>query len=576
MQPRISLGYSSRGSNNLLGIGWSIDYSGSEITRCPKDFNHDDRADSVNYQSDDALCLDGARLVEVAGPGHMADGTEYRTSPDSFVKVVARGDQGNGPDSFEAMLPDGTMRIYTALTAKRVSSDAPGAGTVAAEDGLVKPVWVLAESRDRSGNAMLYHYTVLSEQQAPYEFEYRIQSIEYSAKRDSGGAMVEPARREVVFEYSTVAERPDPFFHYTSGVRHRVSRRLSWIKLYAPDPADKAFIGGYALAYESGPDQQKSFVESVTRYDRDYHKLWYRRFEWEHPPDIEFYVHNDVVTSTYGLQKMPGPVVFDSDNDGKDEMAFLGSFYRTTGGSLVPFNTSTPTVAFYGRPCDVDGDGTMEMLKISGDHRVFMKWNKAAGAFEPTPFTLANGDTEFIDADGDGRIDAFEVGPSVHPGDDSFDEEWFFRRNTGTEFAAPVAPFIAVPHMPERPASGYDTDGDGRGELHVGFCAEDDPPAEGTAAAGNDWSYYAMGTSDGGTVVHRAARPEGPRTNKVLIDLNRDGLSDILVAKGHLSTVRYNTGTGSSPRRASTQTSIRGSGSINSRSPISTATELRT
>ena len=314
-----------------------------------------------------------------------------------------------------------------------------------------------------------------------YSFEYRIHSIEYTARYNGAGNIEEPARREVLFQYSPVAERPDQLFSYQSGVRHRVSRRLTWVKMYAPVPVSKEFIGGYAITYEDTPGQQKSFVESVARFDRDYQRQWYRSFEWEHPPDVEFDVYDGIAASSYGLQSMSGPIVLDTDGDGKDEVEWLGELYRTEPGSSKPLNKGALTGDFYGgRPCDVDGDGKMEILQIQGNQRVFMKWDAAAGAFQPTAFTLANAPVELADVDGDGRIDAFEVGPSVHPDQDWFEEEWFLRRNTGSGFDAPEAPFTAVPHRVGRPAVAYDLSGDGRAELHVGYCPMDDPPAEGT------------------------------------------------------------------------------------------------
>jgi hypothetical protein len=336
------------------------------------------------------------------------------------------------------------------LPAQTEGSSTAIAGTALVEDGFVKPVWVLSETRDRAGNAVFYHYEVESEAQAPYSFEYRIHSIEYTARRNGSGNIEEPARREVVFEYSTVAERPDQLFTYTSGVRQRVSRRLAWIKRYAPNLVAKEFVGGYAIAYESGPTQEKSFVESVTRYDRDYARLWSRRFEWQHAPEIEFDVH-DVVTGTYAGQHSAGPLVVDLDNDGRAEMIWADHVYRTAPGNAVPYGISMPNPGYYGRPADVDGDSKIEILKTAGNQRVFKKWNDATGTFDPTPFTLAN---------------------------------------TSVEFG--------------------DTDGDGRAELHTGWSPLDDPPAEGSPFGGDHWRHYALGTSDGGTVVHRATLPEGP------------------------------------------------------------------
>ncbi len=121
MQPRVSLQYSSRAGNGLLGKGWSLDYGGSEIQRCAKTVAVDGETEGVRYDLYGALCLDGQRLLHVAGPSQMVEGAEYRTERDTFAKIVAHGDSGLGPDSFEVFEKGGNIRIYRPLEAKRVT-----------------------------------------------------------------------------------------------------------------------------------------------------------------------------------------------------------------------------------------------------------------------------------------------------------------------------------------------------------------------------------------------------------------------------------------------------------------------
>jgi hypothetical protein len=77
MVPNLSLVYHSQSGDGLLGIGWSL--SGlSAIYRCPATLLQDGFDGGVNYDANDRFCLDGQRLVAVAG-AYGAHGTEYRT-----------------------------------------------------------------------------------------------------------------------------------------------------------------------------------------------------------------------------------------------------------------------------------------------------------------------------------------------------------------------------------------------------------------------------------------------------------------------------------------------------------------
>ena len=74
VMPQLSLVYSSRGENGLLGVGWSL--AGlSAIVRCGSDFARDGQNRPVWFNAQDHYCLDGQRLIP------NADGSEYGPSP---------------------------------------------------------------------------------------------------------------------------------------------------------------------------------------------------------------------------------------------------------------------------------------------------------------------------------------------------------------------------------------------------------------------------------------------------------------------------------------------------------------
>ncbi|MEZ4297511.1 MAG: SpvB/TcaC N-terminal domain-containing protein [Polyangiaceae bacterium] len=85
IEPRMALQYDSAAGDGVLGQGFSITGL-SAITRCPKNLPQDSEIQSVEYAEGDKLCLDGKPLVAVLSGD--AGKREYRTLPDTFVKVV--------------------------------------------------------------------------------------------------------------------------------------------------------------------------------------------------------------------------------------------------------------------------------------------------------------------------------------------------------------------------------------------------------------------------------------------------------------------------------------------------------
>lgn len=107
MEPKLELVYNSQGGNGLLGMGWSL--SGlSSITRCPRTMATDGVRGGVNLDANDRFCLDGQRLLVVAGV-YGGVGSEYKTELESFSKITSVGALGTGPQSF-AIRPNGRAR----------------------------------------------------------------------------------------------------------------------------------------------------------------------------------------------------------------------------------------------------------------------------------------------------------------------------------------------------------------------------------------------------------------------------------------------------------------------------------
>jgi len=132
VEPDLRLSYSSAAGDGVLGVGFSLS-GASAITRCPKTLSLDGEIRSVQYDADDAFCLDGKRLVIVAQSGSTI---EYRTFPDTLVKVIGHFENASAA-YFEAFLPSGDVIAY---------GKTPGTRPMAS--GSVPRAWLASEKRD--------------------------------------------------------------------------------------------------------------------------------------------------------------------------------------------------------------------------------------------------------------------------------------------------------------------------------------------------------------------------------------------------------------------------------------------
>ena len=166
--------YDSQGPNGPLGVGFALGGL-SSIGRCPSDLGRDGAIRGVQLDRGDRLCLDGERLVAVAGTYGMP-GSEYRTERESFARVLALGsadpaDPDAGPREFQVFGRDGRIRSYGSSDDARI--EAQGSRRVR--------LWALARVEDRSGNAMRYRY---DEDNANGEFE--LARIDYTENAAAG------------------------------------------------------------------------------------------------------------------------------------------------------------------------------------------------------------------------------------------------------------------------------------------------------------------------------------------------------------------------------------------------------
>ena len=140
LAPTLSLQYSSGGGNGLFGLGWGL--SGlSTIDRCPRTIAEDGAHAAVELDGEDAICLDGQRLVLVGGT-HLKPGAEYRAKRDPFARITIKVFESR--PYFEVESADGRISEY-------------GRRYALAESG-TRYSWLLDRVRNRFGHDVEYWY----------------------------------------------------------------------------------------------------------------------------------------------------------------------------------------------------------------------------------------------------------------------------------------------------------------------------------------------------------------------------------------------------------------------------------
>jgi RHS repeat-associated protein len=184
LQPSLALSYSSGGARqaadrreapNTMRHGWQL--SGiSTIRRCRMLIGGE-----IALSTADRLCLDNRPLELVMGASYWATDAQYRTYPNTGIKVVAKGAYNDR--WFEVFLPDGRKRIYGDTPQSKATPTGPGSATHF-------HTWGLTEERDEFGNFMSIDWglNTVDGSNYPYLIEYNGAKIEllYRAADTSG------------------------------------------------------------------------------------------------------------------------------------------------------------------------------------------------------------------------------------------------------------------------------------------------------------------------------------------------------------------------------------------------------
>lgn len=420
LQPNLALNYNSQSGNGHLGVGWSL--SGlSAITRCPKTLAQDGARVGVNYDIDatnDAYCLDGARLVQVAAKTDPAtcgaNCVEYRTERDSFSRVYRFEADPNvliGPYSFRVYTKAGQVLEYSARhwvvswgwnerDDCRPTPENPTGTCLPTGRGNVAKMWVLDQVKDRFGNSMEIDYEgegviplytpvagrTTSMAVAAYPpTEPRVREIRYTLNASGAGRY-----QRVAFEYSLRDSRDQHRFYDQGGGESLLTRKLDAIRTYidasTANPTGAA-AKEYRLSYGYGGFTNRLRLTGLQECD-----------------------------PASGVC-LPATTFSWSDNTNPNLQGPRSGTFSQVGGNTGDFHEY--------RVAELDGDGRSDLMRRHGTDGLDVAVCKATAPSQSTPIACAlwrpsmnidSGQSWLVaDFTGDGKADL--VGLGNNPGE---------------------------------------------------------------------------------------------------------------------------------------------------------------
>lgn len=410
LQPNLALSYLSTGGETEVGVGWSLRGLG-EIRRCGHGSSRHVRPGAIEFGGDGEFCLSGSPLVLVAGQSAQV-GAEYRTEPDTFVKVTVTESDELGPRSFEVRSREGRILGYGSHDDARVEGyrvgwsatpGAPRSEPPARSHERVRYSWLLASMADRFGNRVEAHY------QHPDDAR-REDGHQEPLLREIGYAHVNgAARRQILFHYR---ERPDPDSlrqEFVAGLEFRRSKLLAGIDVRAPMSSSSSALECvrlYRLSHTTSPHTKRNLLTAVEECDGDPAQRGRpvackrpSRFTYEAGSE-QFQEHQTVARDVRqpGLDRFWTLQIADINNDGKDDVVYRSLpsgqknpdwFYRLSDGTRfgdpIPMNIGDKGGTTDLVLVDLDQDGRVDAIRAEAAARVFRYFRNAGGSFVELP-----------------------------------------------------------------------------------------------------------------------------------------------------------------------------------------------
>lgn len=166
LEPSIGVSYNSQSGVGLAGYGFNITGI-TTITRGCKDLFHDGTVSGCEYDTSDALFLNGQRLILKSG-FYGYGGSVYTPEGNPYTKVTLHNTIENVNAWFSVTYPDGkTFQIGCTVDSRLKFYHQYGNRVIA---------WYVNKISDAHGNYINYHYTTTNYNLRPIKIEYGLNS----------------------------------------------------------------------------------------------------------------------------------------------------------------------------------------------------------------------------------------------------------------------------------------------------------------------------------------------------------------------------------------------------------------
>lgn len=336
IEPKLSIGYNSNGSNNWLGKGFDLEGI-SMIRRTGKSVFFDGLNGGVKFNSSDVFEMDGTRLLIRSGT-YGAAGATYKTPVENYHTIVSNGSAGSsGPQYFTVATPEGLFMEY-GNTGDSRSMDAGNTEIFA---------WYINKVYDAFGNYMTYSYSNSGG-------ELLISEINYTGNAAAG---LSPYNT-IKFEYM---DRSDDISFYAAGKEFKRSHLLKSITCLA---LNNALTRKYCFEYQY---QLASLLSKITEVDAAGNTLNPTYFEWtEATQPLSHTGCGNITPSSPGAGTVPQygiSIPVDFTGDGRKDLLLLRN--DLSFDALVKINVpGGPCAPGYDAPLTFTTTGAL--LSIAG------------------------------------------------------------------------------------------------------------------------------------------------------------------------------------------------------------------
>lgn len=342
--PSVSLSYSSQAGNDIAGLGWSLS-AYSAIRRCPKTLSHDGKSEPLKLDDQDALCLDGSRLI--------ASGTYLRTELDSNVRVKKQ------TDHYTVEGKDGSIKFYGKTTGSR---------QIAGDGKIIQ--WALNKACDSVGNCIDYQYAQVSSGLNSGS-DFRLTQIAYAYGSQAQAIANANALVDFVYEGE---DRGDSSSAFVAGNHIRSTKRLKEIQVKSRLNSGLAFseLRRYNLQYKrhSPADPYiRSYLDGIQECVGA-NCLPETRFSWAHNTGNQFGAPTwtEHVIKNNGTPFMGDLITFDFNGDGYMDIAWVeidDEYGNSHYNGLVRYAIYNPVQQIFVQQTFTDGK---DYRYVSGDN----------------------------------------------------------------------------------------------------------------------------------------------------------------------------------------------------------------